>query len=141
MKTPQEYREKVSQNKVIILPSGLECSIRGMPPLKLLQFTAESQVSGDALEEYMRKNMVEVLQEVLPSSVVSPTLLPPLEVGEPKRDDALYLDELTIPDLIALLQGIVDVSGIDKEKLKGFETFPDQRRGKSDSPDSEGLQI
>lgn len=141
MKTPQEYREKVSQSKTITLPSGLECSIRGMPPLTLLQFTAEAQIDSEALEDYMRKNMVEVLQTVLPSSVVSPTLLPPLGVGEIRRDDVLYLDELTIPDLVALLQGIVDVSGIDKEKLQSFENFPANRRGKGNSPDSKGVQL
>lgn len=141
IKTPQEYREKVTKEKSIQLPSGLKCVIRGMPPLKMLQFTAESQGSGENLEDYLRKNMVEVLLSVLPSSVVSPMVLPPREPGEELNKDALYIDELSMGDLVDLLAKIVSISGIDEEKLKGFENFPKQRDGKGDSPSSEGLRL
>lgn len=139
--TPQEYREKVTKEKPIQLPSGLKCVIRGMPPLKMLQFTAEAQASGENLEHYIRRNMSEVLLSVLPSSVVSPTILPPQELGDVKNEDALYIDELSMGDLVDLLRKIVEVSGIDKEKLDGFDKFPDGRRGKGDSPGSQGVQL
>ena len=114
IKTPQEYREKIVTEKPIQLPSGLKCVIRGMPPLKMLQFTAESQGSGENLEDYLRKNMVEVLLSVLPSSVVSPMVLPPREIGEELNKDALYIDELSMGDLVDLLANIVAISGIDE---------------------------
>jgi len=139
--TPQEYRKNITKEKPIQLPSGLKCVIRGMPPLKMLQFTAEAQASGGELEDYIRKHMVDVLLSVLPSSVVSPMILPPLKLGDVKNEDALYLDELSMGDLVDLLAKIVEISGIDKEKLDGFDKFPDGRNRNGDSPSSQGVQL
>ena len=137
--TPEEYRKKVSKQKTIILPSGLKCVIQGMPALQLFQFMTDSKDSDLKLEDYIRKNMVEVLLKVVPSSVVSPTILAPTD-GE-RRTDALYMSELSAGDLVILLNEVVAISGLDEEKLKSFEKFPEQRAGNGVSPDGKGVQL
>lgn len=141
IKTPQEYRKKVTKQKTIVLPSGLECVVQSMPALQLFQFTAESKVSGVELEEYIKKNMAKVLLMVLPSSVVSPKISAPPDGAEKRDENILYLDELDALDIVEILNAIVSISGADKEKLDSFEKFPDERHRQGNSPDSQGVQL
>lgn len=140
MKTPQEYREKVNKQKTIKLPSGFEVVIRGMPSLKLLEFTTKAAQEGVGFEDYLNSNLLEVLTTVIPSSVVRPTILPPDPDGI-RKENTLFLDELNVIDLMSLLQEITDLSGLDQEKLEGFENFPAKRDGKGSGDSSKGIRV
>ena len=136
IKTPQEYREKISQIKTIVLPSGLECKIRPVPTMKILEMTQDAKMENLALDQYLMKNFTESLNAVIPSSVVSPTLKPAREAGDMNiEEDALFLDELVLGDLNTLFLEIVKISGIKKEDIEKYQSFPEQREreGNSDS--------
>jgi len=136
IKTPQEHREKISQIKTIVLPSGLECKIRPVPTMKILEMTQDAKMENLALDQYLMKNFTESLNAVIPSSVVSPTLKPAREAGDMNiEEDALFLDELVLGDLNTLFLEIVKISGIKKEDIEKYQSFPEQREreGNSDS--------
>ena len=130
IKTPQEYREKVTKQKKIVLPSGLECVIRPVPTMLILELTQVAEKFETTLDKYLLQNFVEALDSVVPSSVVSPTILPSRQPGDTSIDEnALYLDELIIGDLNELFLEIVKLSGIEKEDVERFKSFPEQRPG------------
>ncbi len=128
MKTPQEYREKILENeREIKLPSGLICKIRPVPTLKILELTQKAEDKKQELDVFMRQNFREALNTVVPSSVVSPTILPAREAGDTFEidEDALYLDELIIGDLNKLFLKVVEISGISAEETEGYQNFPE----------------
>jgi len=130
IKTPQEYREKVAKSNKITLPSGLECEIRPVPTIIILELSQMAEKDQIALDKYIVKNFAEALDAVVPSSVVSPTILPARKPGDSTIDEnALFLDELVIGDLNELFLEIVRISGIKKEDIEKYESFPGQRPG------------
>lgn len=137
IKTPQEYREKIMQIRTIILPSGLECTIRPVPTMKILEMTQLAKEERISLDKYLMKNFAEALNTVIPSSVVSPKILPAREAGSTETDeDALFLDELVIGDLNQLFLEIVKISGVSEKEIAKYEPFPEKRYRDLGSPDS-----
>lgn len=138
MKTPQEYREKLLQEKIVTLPSGLECSIRAVPTMVILDLTQKAESDRKGLDEFMTENLAETLDAVIPSSVVSPTIRPARKAGEETIDeDALFLDELVIGDLNVLFLQIMDISGISKEDIEKQLSFRGKRTRKKRSNSSQ----
>ncbi len=137
IKTPQEYREKIASDiKEIKLPSGLICKIRPVPTLKILELTQKAEDSKQELDQFMRQNFREALNTVVPSSVVSPTMLPAREAGDTSEldENALYLDELIIGDLNEIFLRIVEISGISAKENQEYQKFPEHGHGKNRSP-------
>jgi hypothetical protein len=131
MKTPQEYREKVAKITTIELPSGLECKIRPVPSMVILELTNQAEAEKLSLDEFLQRNFNDSLDAVIPSSVVSPKLLPARKEGEELDENALFLDELVIGDLNFLFTEIVKISGISKEDVEKYKSFPEQSGGPS----------
>ena len=140
MKTPQEYREKVQLTTTVRLPSGLECQIRPVPTMIILGLTENAAKDKASLQEYLNTHYTEALDEVIPSSVVSPKMLPSRKLDSKETsEDALFIDELIIGDIKELFVQIVKISGIAAEEIEKYETFPVDPDGKSTGPD--GLKI
>lgn len=135
MKTPREYREKVKQTKTITLPSGLDVEILPVPTLVILGLTTKADAANVELDKYMTQNFTETLNEVIPSSVVYPVILPVRETGQEPTDDALFLDELTIGDLNYLFTEIVLLSGISEKEIESYQSFPGDRDRDSSGAD------
>jgi len=140
MKTPQEYREKIQITVETKLPSGLVCQIRPVPTMIILGLTENASKDKTSLDEYLNTHYTETLDEVIPSSVVSPKMLPSRKTGSTEtNEDALYVDELIIGDIKELFLQIVKISGIAAEEIEKYETFPDGSSRKG--PSSDGIEI
>ena len=138
IKTPQEYRKKISEIKTIELPSGLECKIRPVPTMVILEMTQLAQAEKISLDKYLVDNFTESLNAVIPSSVVSPMLKPAREAGSTEIDEnALFLDELVIGDLNQLFVEIVKISGISEKEIERYDSFPERHDRKVNSDNSE----
>jgi len=143
MRTPREYRKKTRVTKKVVLPSGLECEIRAVPSMQLMNLTVKAEKEGIDLEQWLREHVNEALNVILPSSVVEPKILPARKAGEEtiEPDDALFIDELVMSDLNTLFLEIVKMSGVEEEVLQEYESFPDLKGRSEHSDDGQGIQL
>lgn len=141
MKTPQEYRKKTQQHSLITLPSGLECLIQPVPTLILLGMIEEAEENKMELNDYLNANFTETLNKVLPSSVISPKIIPVLKPGDDHPEDALSVDEIILGDLNKLFAEIIRLSGISKQEVEEYQSFPEKSDRKSSGADSGSIQI
>jgi hypothetical protein len=106
----------------------------------ILGLTENAAKDKASLQDYLNTHYTEALDEVIPSSVVSPKMLPSRKLGSKEiSEDALFIDELIIGDIKELFVQIVKISGIAAEEIEEYENFPADSDRKSSG--SSGLKI
>lgn len=117
----KEYIER--NRKVVTAPSGMEFTIRKIPPRTYSKITKlGGAVKKNISEEEAGELFFELMEMVFPTVILKPKIV--LEPEE--KDGVIHIDDVDMEDSTFLIDEIYKFTGLTEEKLKEIEEFRDQ---------------